>query len=57
MVICGTGINPQHNVEARVARNAMEIDCGDGCDNYGDGFADGAEAESCATKQRPELTT
>jgi uncharacterized membrane protein len=40
MVICGTGINLQHNVEAWVAENVMEIDCEDGADNDGDGLAD-----------------
>ncbi len=40
MVICGTGVNRQHNVEAWVAKNVMEIDCKDGADNDGDGLAD-----------------
>jgi len=47
LALCGTGVNPRSKVEARVARNVMKIDCGDGCDNDGDGFADCGDTD-CA---------
>jgi hypothetical protein len=57
MVICGTGVNPQNNVEAWVAKNVIEIVCNDAIDNDGDGLTDCDDPDCTSSCEATDATT